>query len=175
MKASLTSSLLIAASLSLANAEDVSKPWSSVSFKVLHNTTAASVNLVAEKDLTKVNLSLIGTSLDVPESELEEIDKPMLDSAQLLFGEDWYGEWKEGEKPIPHFIIKMSYGKKSKFGNAPTVSFLFHSGKYQEKIVLIQKTKTVWEEFRKSPGEEAVMTGTTTRAAPMKENEGEAK
>ncbi|MEP4076363.1 hypothetical protein [Haloferula sp.] len=173
MRTSLAFLSLIAATLTMSNAEDISKPWGSVTFNVPHETSAASVSLVADGSLTKVNLSLIGYSLDVPETELEGIDKPVLHSAQLLFGEDWYGEWKEGEKPIPHFIIELSYGDKSKFGNLPTIRFLFHSGKYQERINLIQTTETVWEEFRKSPGEPPVKIGTTTRAAAGKKEPGE--
>lgn len=164
MKHILTSSLLFAISFPHVMAEDVSKPWASVTFNVLNVDTAVSVRLEGTQKLTKVNLSVIGSSMDVPLEELEGIEKPALDSAQLLFGEDWYGEWKEGEEATPHFIIEMSYGEKSKYGNQSTVRFLFHSGKFQQRVTSIQKTETVWEEFTKLPGEEAVATGTATRA-----------
>ncbi|MGB6222811.1 hypothetical protein [Haloferula sp.] len=173
MKQLLSSTILFAVTTSLMHAEDVAKPWSSVTFSVAESNAAATVALQGSDSLTKVKLGIIGKSIEIPEVELEGIDKPVLDSAQLYFGEDWYGEWKEGEKPTPHYIIEMSYGEKSKFGNLPTVKFLFHSGKYQERIVLVQETANVWKEFRKLPGEPAVETGTTTRPASPSKDEAE--
>ena len=164
MKSILASSLIFALSAPYVFAEDAPKPWASVTFNVLNVDTAVSVTLEGTEKLTKVNLSVIGSSLNVPIEELEGIGKPALDTAQLLFGEDWYGEWKEGEEPTPHFIIEMNYGEKSKYGSYSTVRFLFHSGKFQQRVTSIQKTETVWEEFTKLPGEEPVATGTATRA-----------
>lgn len=162
MKRPLSAALFLM-TFSATQAEDVAKPWAAVTFSVVETDAAATVKIEGGETLKKVNLSLIGKSLDIPEAEMAGIDHPMLDTAQLYFGEDWYGEWKEGEKPTPHFVIEMSYGERSKFGNHSTVKFLFHSGKFQERITSIQKTETVWEIITKYPGEEPIVTGTATR------------
>ncbi|MEM1082810.1 MAG: hypothetical protein AAGI48_01710 [Verrucomicrobiota bacterium] len=163
METFIISSISILSLLSPAHAQDESKPWSEVSFKVMHDDSAAAVNLQGDTALEAVILKLIGKTMSVPEEEFEGIDNPDLSTAQLYFGEDYYGEFKEGEEPIPHYIIEVVYGEKSKFGMQPTVKFLFHSGSYQERTVAIQETETVWKLFTKLPGEEAEESGTQTR------------
>lgn len=155
-------SLFLAALLPLA-ANDTSKPWDRVEFSVPLEFGKASVKVAGTNKVDAVTLSVGGVTIEVPEEELEGCPKPQLDTAQLLFGSGHYGPVKEDEEPIPHYIVEMSFGERSAFGAFSSVRFLFHSGKYQEKILLTQTSPSSWKQTRKPVGEEAFDAGTMTR------------
>jgi|GEM_PF-6921129 len=155
-------SLLVAAS----PASDQAKPWDRVSFEVPTEVARAAVTAEGGEALTMLTLKLGDTTMHVPAEELEAIAEPKLETAQLLFGEGYYGPVEEGEEPIPHYLIEMEYGSPTEFGLPTTVRFLFHSGAYQERIVLTPTSPNTWGESRKAPGEEPIDTGTITRPPP---------
>jgi len=139
--------------------------WTSVTFTSAQDDAPLTVSLKAEDALSSVTIVADGKTLSVPEEELEAIDLPQLETAKLLLGEDYYGAIEEGEEPIPHQIIEMSYGTKSDFGTYAIVKFLFHSGAYQFQTSLTQKTPTTWVETQKYPGEDSIELGTATKPA----------
>lgn len=146
-----------------AVAMDRPQPWDSVTFTVKHGEGKAVVHLEGSKELTKVELSMEGKQLAVPEAELAGISSPQLPSAQLIFGQGFHGPIKEGEKPIPHYLIRFKYDKESKFGGYATVSYLFYGGQYRERIESVRISPTVWQDFRKKPGVGRIKAGTATR------------
>ncbi|MDQ8190508.1 hypothetical protein [Roseibacillus persicicus] len=147
--------------------QDQPAPWNSVRFTVLHEEKKASVEIEGEDQLTKVVLTVDGKSFVVPETELAKCDLPQLDTANLLFGADWYGPVKPDEEKTPHHIIELTIGEVNKFGNHTSLKFLFHSGRFQERIILEQNTATLWKEYRKRVNEGEKETGTITRPAPQ--------
>lgn len=153
---------LLFCSAGFAN-ENTPGTWDSVTFKVTYEESKASVKLErAEDKLASVLLSLNGKLLEIPAAEIADIENPLLESAQLLFGEGYYGPVEDDEEAVPHCVIEVAFGERSSFGKHSLVKFLFHSGAYQQRTVLIQDTETVWKNYLKYPGEAAMQVGTTT-------------
>ncbi|NNM29396.1 MAG: hypothetical protein HKO57_07740 [Akkermansiaceae bacterium] len=146
-----------------AIAEDEPRPWGRVVFEVPGEDENAVVNVEGTKDLAKVTVKWGKQQMEVPSAEFSEINDPRLSTAELLFGEGYYGKFKEGEEPVPHVLVEMEFGTRSEFGTFASVKFLFHGGKYQERIVLTPTGPNTWTEYRKSPGKSPVETGTTTK------------
>lgn len=145
-------------------AQDRAAPWSTVTFTANHEERGqAVVKLSGQEVLKEITISIGGNTLSVPAAEMEDIELPELHSANLLFGEDWYGPIKEDQEKTPHLIIELYFSEPSKFGSHPTVSFLFYEGKYQERILLEQETASDWIEYRKRPGEQEKETGKIVR------------
>lgn len=165
MKIKLSALLLSALPLCNLSAQDLASPWSNLTFQVPRESGEATVKISGMESLTSLTLTIDGKTISVPEGELAAVDLPQLSTAQLLFGADWYGPYVEGEEKKPHFIIEMRFGEESEFGILPSVQFLFHSGKFQERIIQRQSTESMWLELRKIPGEPEEQTGTITRSA----------
>lgn len=165
MKTKLTVILLSVLPLGALVAQNVASPWSNLTFQVTRESDRATVAISGGETLRSLTLTIDGEKMMVPETELSGVDLPQLNTAQLLFGADWYGPYVEGEDKKPHFIIEMRFGEESEFGILPSVQFLFHSGKFQERIIQRQSTESVWLELRKVPGEAEKQTGTITRSA----------
>lgn len=160
----ISKSLLTAAILTTAPAmENQPAAWDAVTFSCSSEDHPVTVVIKAQESLTTIKLTVEGKVISVPGEELSGFDHVQLSSTRLLLGEDYYGEIAEDEKPIPHQIIQLKYGPKSSFGEYAVVQFLFHSGSYQFRTSLTQKTANTWEESQKYPGEDPVMLGTTTK------------
>ena len=158
--------------ISLWATADENRPgnWESVTFTVTDQETKASAKLEGTDKLSKAVLSLNGKLMEIPEEELAEIENPQLGTADILFGEGYYGPVKDDEEPIPHCVIELEFGERSAFGNYSKVTFLFHSGAYQEQTVMVQETEVLWKNFQKYPGEDPIEVGTTTVAPHRPEN-----
>lgn len=141
--------------------EDAIASWSSVTIRTPKSEGSLTVSASANAGkLGALSLLVDGANIEVPLSELRDLEAVQLNSIEVL-----YGVFPEisGKSNVPYQYVRVKFGKPNKRGEFPWADFMFYSGAYQERRTRRLAAKNAWAIENKKPGKPVEREGTEER------------
>lgn len=158
MKYPLTVLTLIGTMMLCHGSIDITSPWKSIIIELANNTK---VKAVGQHALTALSIEIKDVEISVPESELSDINLPLLNTITVQYGHYYHHQKKEDNHP--YTVIQLSYGKADSHNQLPYVQYIFSEEKLQRRCEYVPIEKNKWQEYIKLPSQEKSKGGMITK------------